>query len=313
MKVVYSPHYNIDLGALNRLHPFDGTKFQKVEQGLQGVPGIEFIAPDGPVEHTVIDAFVDPLMKRLIRGKRPILQALEVPYLPLIPFSLIDRLVLTPMRWAVAGTILASHLALREGTVCWNIGGGYHHASRSAAEGFCVYNDIGMAYDGLIRAGELGPKDRILIVDVDAHHGNGNARVFAETPQAVLADVYNQDIYPSTPVTRKRVDLPVPLPSGTGGADYLRQLEAMLGRIAGRYRLAFVVAGTDVLASDPLGRLNLTIEDCAARDRLVVARLRDLADGIVVVAGGGYSADSSRAMVAGIKMIAGIKNVVAPA
>jgi histone deacetylase 11 len=185
------------------------------------------------------------------------------------------------------------------------VGGGYHHASRHAAEGFCIYNDIGIAYDGLIRSGDLRADDRILIVDVDAHHGNGNARVFAEAANVVLADVYNRDIYPATPVTRQRVDLPVPLPSGTTGAEYLRALEAMLKQIAGRYRLAFVVAGTDVLATDPLGHLKLTVEDCAARDRLVVARLREVADATVVVAGGGYSADSSRAMIAGIKAVAG--------
>ena len=219
MKVVYSPKYNIDLGVLNRLHPFDGTKFEKVERGIRGTAGVELVAPERPVDDEVIEAFVDPLMKRLIKGKRYILGALELPYLPVLPFSLIDRYVLAAMRWAVAGTVLASRLALQERAVCWNVGGGYHHASRHAAEGFCIYNDIGIAYDGLIRSGGLRPEDRILIVDVDAHHGNGNARVFAETPNVVLADVYNQDIYPASPVTRQRVDLPVPLPSGTTGKE----------------------------------------------------------------------------------------------
>ena len=305
MKVVYAPAYNIDLGVLNRLHPFDGTKFEKVERGIRGSTGVEFVAPERPVDDGVIEAFVDPLMKRLIKGKRYILDALEIPYLPLVPFSLIDRYVLAPMRWAVAGTLQASRLALQERAVCWNLGGGFHHASRQAAEGFCIYNDIGIAYDGLIRSGGLRPEDRILIVDVDAHHGNGNARVFAETPNVVLADVYNQDIYPATPATRQRVDLPVPLASGTTGADYLRKLEAMLRKITGTYRLAFVVAGTDVLATDPLGRLKLTVDDCAQRDRLVVARLREVADATVVVAGGGYSSESSRAMIAGIESVAG--------
>ena len=183
--------------------------------------------------------------------------------------------------------------------------GGYHHASRQAAEGFCIYNDIGITYDGLVRAGGLQASDRILIVDVDAHHGNGNARVFAEAPNVALGDGYNQDIYPTSPVTRQRVDLPVPLPSGTTGADYLARLEGVLRRIEGRYRLAFVVAGTDVLATDPLGRLELTIDDCAARDRMVVERLRELSAATVVVAGGGYSAESSKAMIASIKSLAG--------
>jgi len=265
---------------------------------------VEVVAPERPVDDHVIEAFVDPLMKRLIKGKHYVLGALEVPYLPLVPFSLIDRYVLAAMRWAVAGTIEASRLALQEGALCWNVGGGYHHASRHAAEGFCVYNDIGIAYDGLIRSGGLQPSDRILVVDVDAHHGNGNAQVFADLPNVVLVDVYNRDIYPASPVTRQRVNLPVPLPSGTTGADYLQKLEAVLQKIAGRYRLAFVVAGTDVLASDPLGQLKLTVEDCAARDRMVAERLREVAGATVVVAGGGYSAESSRAMIASILSLA---------
>lgn len=303
MKVVYAPEYNIDLGLLNRLHPFDGTKFRKVERGIRETPGVELIAPARPLDHATIEAFVDPLMKRLLRGKRYVLGALELPYLPLLPFSLIDRYVLSAMRWAAAGTIEASRLALR-GTTCWNLGGGYHHASRNAAEGFCLYNDIGMAYDTLINSGELQPSDRVLIVDVDAHHGNGNARVFDENRNVVLLDVYNRDIYPSSRHTRSRVDLPVPLPSGSSGPHYLEKLEEALGHLARPFRLAFVVAGTDVLASDGLGHLSLTVEDCAVRDRMVMQRLRDLSTPAVVVAGGGYSAESSRAMIASINGLA---------
>jgi histone deacetylase 11 len=299
MKVLYRPEYNIDFGLLNRLHPFDGCKFEKVFRAISEGGARDFDAPDSPIDDATIDAFVDPLMRRLIRGKRYVLQALELPYIPLLPFGLIDRRILLPMRWAVAGTIKGAMLAL-EGSSCRNLSGGYHHASRRSAQGFCIYNDIGIAYDRLIATRSLAPGDRVLIIDVDAHHGNGNADVFLENRNVVLLDVYNADIYPQSNYTRERVDIGVPLRAGTAGSMYLEKLAVALEQLAGHFRLAFVVAGTDVLATDPLGGLGLTIEECAIRDRVIEARLRELSVPWVFLAGGGYSADSSLAMRAGI-------------
>jgi histone deacetylase 11 len=299
MKILYRPEYNIDLGLLNRLHPFDGCKFEKVFRAISNSQAADIVAPDEPVDDMAVNAFVDPLMRRLIKGKRYVLQALELPYIPLLPFGLIDRRVLLPMRWAVAGTIKGATLAL-SGESCRNLSGGYHHASRSAAEGFCVYNDIGMAYDQLIETRRLSASDRVLIIDVDAHHGNGNAYVFMENRNAVLLDMYNDDIYPKSEFTKNRVDISVPLRSGTLGSVYLEKLASALGSLKGPFKLAFVVAGTDVLASDPLGGLMLTVEECAQRDRLIEDRLRKLSVPWVFVAGGGYSRDSSRAMIASV-------------
>ena len=299
MKILYRPEYNIDLGLLNRLHPFDGCKFEKVFHGISSSRAADIVEPDEPVDDAAINAFVDPLMRRLIRGKRYVLQALELPYIPLLPFGVIDRRVLLPMRWAVAGTIKGATLALN-GESCRNLSGGYHHASRSAAEGFCVYNDIGMAYDWLIETKRLSASDRILIIDVDAHHGNGNAYVFMENRNAVLLDIYNDDIYPKSEFTKNRVDISVPLCSGTLGSVYLEKLAAGLEALEGGFRLAFVVAGTDVVASDPLGGLKLTVEECAQRDRLIEDKLRKVSVPSVFVAGGGYSPDSSLAMIASV-------------
>ena len=304
MKIVYAEQYNIRIGPLSLLHRFDGQRFRRVYEEIRGQVGVDVVGPPAPIDDASIDSFLDRVMVALVRSKRPVLQALEVPYIPLLPFSFIDQRVLLPMRWAVAGTLLAARTALG-GADCWNLSGGYHHASRHAAEGFCIYNDVGIACEQLGQAGELRPDDRILIVDVDAHHGNGNARVFDQSKNVVLLDVYNADIYPSNAYTRERVDVGVPLPSGTSGAVYLEKLEGALGRLAGAFKIGFVVAGTDVLASDPLGKLGLTVEDCAARDEMILKRLRALATPAVMLAGGGYSPESSRAMIASILRSAG--------
>lgn len=305
MRIFYDPHYNIDLGLLNRLHPFDGMKFRKVHQAICNLPNLTIAAPPGPIDQGVIDEFVNELMRLLLPHKKFILRALEVPNIPFLPFSVIENRILLPMRWGVAGTVAAG-LSSLAGEFSWNLAGGYHHASRSSSQGFCIYNDIGIAYDQMTRDGALKPDDRVAIIDVDAHHGNGNARVFMENTNVVLLDMYNEEIYPNTSVTRGRVDISVPILSGTGGAEYLEKLEAALNRLEGGFRLAFIVAGTDVLSSDPLGRLGLSIEECVARDRMVLDRLQALSVPAVVTGGGGYSKDSSAAIIASIKSLAGV-------
>jgi histone deacetylase 11 len=299
MIVFHSPHYNIDLGLLNRLHPFDGRKFAKVDAAVQRL-GIERREVAAPVADELLDRFAGEILRRLYASKRYVLRALEVPDIPLLPFSLVDRRVLLPMRWAVQGTIAAAEAAL-QGRDAWNLSGGYHHASRNAAEGFCIYNDVGIAVDDLRRRQLLGAEERLMIVDVDAHHGNGNGHVFFKDPSVEMLDIYNGDIYPNSPATKQRLDVGIPLRSGTSGDEYLARLRDGLARLRGGARLAFVVAGTDVLASDPLGALGLSVAQCAERDRLVLARLRELRVPAVFLGGGGYGPESASAMIAGIE------------
>lgn len=302
MITFYSPHYNIDLGLLNRLHPFDGRKFSKVHEAVRRL-GIEQREVEAPIPSAQLDQFAGEILRRLYTSKRYVLRALEVPYIPLLPFSLIDRRVLLPMRWAVQGTVAAAEAALH-GHDSWNLSGGYHHASRSAAEGFCVYNDVGVTVDDLRQRKLLGENERLMIIDVDAHHGNGNGHVFFKDSSVEILDIYNADIYPNSPSTKQRVDIGIPLRSGTTGADYLARLREGLARLTPGARIAFVVAGTDVLASDPLGALRLTVDECAERDRLVLVRLKELGVPAVFLGGGGYGPESATAMIRGIEACA---------
>jgi histone deacetylase 11 len=305
MIAFYSPHYNIDLGLLNRLHPFDGRKFSKVHAALQRL-GVEQRDVGAPVPSAQLDRFAGEILRRLYASERYILQALEVPYIPLLPFGFIDSRVLLPMRWAVQGTIAAAEAALH-GHDAWNLSGGYHHASRNAAEGFCIYNDVGIAVDDLRQRKLLEEGERLMIVDVDAHHGNGNGHVFFKDPSVEILDIYNADIYPNSPSTKQRVNVGIPLRSGTTGADYLARLRDGLAQLKAGARLAFVVGGTDVLASDPLGALRLTVDQCAERDRLVLARLKELGVPTVFMGGGGYGPESASAMIRGIEACAGVQ------
>ncbi len=305
MKVIYSKHYNIDLGLLNYLHPFDGTKFRTIYNGLKLNKAVEFLEPPEAVSMEIVDEFLSSIMKHRVRNKNGIFQALEVPRIPFISFSFLDRKILTPMRWGVAGTIFGANQALKNGGVYWNISGGYHHAMQQNMEGFCVYNDIGICYQELIKSGLLSADDNILIIDTDAHHGNGNAYTFMENKQVSILDVYNAGIYPTSNYTRDRVNIPVPLPPGTEGQVYLQKYEEALKKLQDmNFSLAFVVAGTDTLTSDKLGGLCLSIEDVAEREKLTINALQKQSIPTVILGGGGYSTSSAESVINAISACA---------
>ena len=304
MNVIYTDHYNIDLGLLNYLHPFDGCKFRKIYNALKKDQKIRFIEPESAMSMEVIDQFLTSIMRHRVRNRNGIFQALEVPRIPFINFSFLDKRILTPMRWGVAGTLLGASRALQTGELFWNVSGGYHHAMPQNMEGFCIYNDIGITHQQLLQSGQLKADDKILIIDVDAHHGNGNAQTFMDNPQVTILDVYNAAIYPRSPYTRERVDIAVPLTSVTFGKDYLEQYSKALNQITDDYRLAFVVAGTDVLASDKLGGLNLMLDDVAKREQMTVKALAERSTPAVILGGGGYSKESAHSVIQAIRRCA---------
>lgn len=302
MRIYYNDNYNINLGILNLLHPFDGRKFAHVFKKIVELGSIDIKSPISPIKQDEVDRFADSLLKLLLKKKRYILRALEVPYLPLIPYAFIDKYILLPMRWGVAGTLDATKDAL-QGNICWNLSGGYHHASRASSEGFCIYNDIGIAVDILNREGLLKPDAKILIVDVDAHHGNGNAQVFMENKNVTILDIYNNAIYPRGGYTKERVNINIPLEPGTHGELYLTKLNDGLCKLSGEFDLAYVVAGTDVLAVDPLGGVKLTMRDCVARDSVILDKLIALSTPTIFLGGGGYSKQSAAAIAQSIGVL----------
>ncbi|WP_276669398.1 histone deacetylase family protein [Thalassolituus oleivorans] len=305
MKIIYNSNFNIDLGVLKYLHPFDGMKFCKIHDELAASGQIEFASPEAPIDIRIVDEFLSSVMRHRVRNKNGIMQALEIPRVPFLSYSYLDKNILTPMRWGGAGTLFGAKKALDNGGVYWNLSGGYHHAMPQNMEGFCIYNDIGICYQQLLEQGHINQGDRILIIDTDAHHGNGNAHTFMDNPSIVLLDIYNASIYPVNEFTRERVDIPMKLKSGTDGETYLECLKIALSEIVGEFKLAFVVAGTDVLAVDKLGGLKLTADDVAERERLTLSKLAELNIPAVITGGGGYSSESASAVAKAILSVAG--------
>lgn len=306
MKIIYSEKYNFELGLLKYLHPFDRIKFRRIYNALKHEQDVEFIYPDSSMSMDMADEFLSSVMIKRVRNKNGIFRAIEVPKIPFITFKYLDRKILQPMRWGVAGTMLAARGALGSGELHWNLSGGYHHASPQNMEGFCIYNDIGICYQQFLKQGLLSPEDKILIIDTDAHHGNGNAYTFLENEKITILDIYNAGIYPMSGHSRARVNISVPLVPGTEGGNYLAQYEAALKQIDDDFRLAFVVAGTDVLASDALGGLCLTVDDIVEREKMTIEVFKQRNIPAVILGGGGYSKESAVGVVDAIMACANL-------
>ncbi len=185
-----------------------------------------------------------------------------------------------------AGGTLAAVDALERG-LGLNLAGGTHHAFPGRAEGYSLFNDVAVAVHWL-RAKE-GFSGRVLVVDLDAHQGNGTAVFFREDPSVFTLSLHGERNYP---LKKERSDLDVGLPDGTGDEAYLWALEEALERAKGfRPHLVFYNAGVDVLKGDRFGRLALSPEGVRRRDERVFRFVKALGAPLVVVMGGGYNRD----------------------
>ncbi|MEM0938262.1 MAG: histone deacetylase [Bacteroidota bacterium] len=183
-----------------------------------------------------------------------------------------------------AGTIQCAEYALQYG-IAMNIAGGTHHAFSDRAEGFCLLNDIAIASRYLL---DNGKARQILVVDLDVHQGNGTAEIFQNEPNVFTFSMHGENNYP---LQKETSDLDIPLKDGTDDKTYLDLLDTALKSLLDRVAPDFIFfqSGVDVLETDKLGRLGLSIGGCKKRDRLVVGEAKKGKIPIVASMGGGYS------------------------
>ena len=188
---------------------------------------------------------------------------------------------------AVAGgTYAAACHALAHGFAA-NGAGGSHHALPDGGAGYCVTNDLAIAANRLLAEGRV---DRILIVDLDVHQGDGTAAIFAGRHEVATFSMHAAKNFP---VRKARSTRDVELPDGMGDADYLAILAAELPPLFDAHRPGLVLfqAGVDPHADDRLGRLALSDAGLAARDALVIRACRTRGVPVASTLGGGYAAD----------------------
>jgi len=184
------------------------------------------------------------------------------------------------------GTIKASEFAVKH-SIAMNIAGGTHHAYTNRGEAFCLLNDqaIGARYlqnNGLAK--------KILIIDLDVHQGNGTAEIFQNDTSVFTFSMHGKNNYP---FKKEQSDLDIALENNANDKTYLDLLKHTLPKLIEQQQPDFIyyLCGVDIIASDKLGKLGLSIEGCKARDLFVLEQCKTNKIPVMCSMGGGYSPD----------------------
>ena len=258
-------------------HRFPLAKYRLVRERAASLGSIE-VEDSRPATADELGLAHDAAyLERVGRGalaRREVL-ALGLPWSP----ELVER-----ARRSVGATLMAAEAALAEG-VGANLGGGTHHAFADGGRGFCVFNDVVVTVRALRRASRV---ERVLVVDLDVHQGDGTHAAFMDDTEAFTFSVNGFRNYP---FRRVPGDLELDLADGTGDERYLDGLARLLPQALARSRpdVCFYLAGADPYAGDRLGRLGLTKQGLAARDRIVRETLARAGVPVCLTLAGGYA------------------------
>jgi histone deacetylase 11 len=293
LPIVFSPHYDISLFGLENMHPFDSKKYGKVHKELQKVgllaEGNWHEPEDKASDELLLQIHTAEYLESLKMSKR-VAGIAEMAMLKNLPNFILQWKFLNPMRWATAGTVLGAELAQQFGWAI-NLSGGYHHAKAFHSSGFCFFADINLA---AMRFWESNPGKKVMVIDLDAHQGNGFEDLFADDPRVRTFDVYNGDIYPNDQHAAQFIHWKHPIRSKTGTEAYLVLLNRHLPAAFAEWQPDFVIynAGTDIYHLDPLGQLGVSADGIVSRDEMVFKLCRQHKAPVLMVLSGGYHENS---------------------
>ena len=189
---------------------------------------------------------------------------------------------------ATGGTVLASKLAINFGLAC-NTAGGSHHANFDGGAGYCVFNDVAVAAKYLLNRGLA---NRILIVDLDVHQGNGNSDIFKDNRNVFTFSMHSKSNYPAK---KSLSDLDVELKDNAEDKEYLDILKFNLANLNDEnFDFVFYIAGVDIHFNDRLGKLKITDQGINLRDNIVIDNFFSKRIPICGVLGGGYNKDFNK-------------------
>lgn len=285
MQAFHSDRFTIPLPPGHR---FPMPKYARLAERVRAEePGLVLreapAASDGELALAHTPDYIDDVVQG--RLSPAALRAIGLPWTP----ALVER-----ARRSVGATIAAARAALVDG-VAAQLAGGTHHAHADRGAGYCVFNDTAVAARRMQaevhRAGRA--LLRVLVIDLDVHQGDGTASIFADDPTVFTLSLHGAHNFPAR---KAASDLDVALPDGCGDDAYLDQLASALAAVWQRHGdeppgLAFYLAGADPHADDRLGRLRLTRDGLAERDRRVFDALRARAIPVTVAMAGGYGRD----------------------
>ncbi|KMS95576.1 hypothetical protein BVRB_006940 [Beta vulgaris subsp. vulgaris] len=292
--LIYSSAYNISFLGMEKLHPFDSSKWGRICQFLASAGILEkscIIEPEEASNEDLLVVHPDEYLISL-KSSLTVAKIVQVPPVAMLPNCIVQRKILDPFRKQVGGSILAAKLAKERGWAI-NVGGGFHHCSADKGGGFCVYADISLCIHFAFVQLNIS---RVMIIDLDAHQGNGHEIDFAEDRRVYILDMYNCEVYPLDFNARRYIDQKVEIASGTTTDVYLKKLDDALEVARQKFNPELVVynAGTDILDEDPLGCVRISPDGIIKRDEKVFAFARDKGSPILMLTSGGYMKSSAR-------------------
>ena len=279
MKVFYSDHFVL---PLPEGHRFPMVKYSMLRERVAATgicaPG-ELRAPRAVSNKEILRSHKRGYLRRVVTGT---LTGKEVRR---IGFPWSERMVERSRR-ASGGTLGACFAALEDGFAA-NLAGGTHHAFAHRGEGYCVFNDSAIAARAVQAEGLV---ERVVVVDTDVHQGNGTAAILHGDPSVFTFSIHGVKNFP---FHKEESDLDVALPDSADDSEFLGALEGGLERALeeSRAELAIYLAGADPFEDDRLGRLSVTKEGLAERDRLVLESCRERGLPVAVTMAGGYARD----------------------
>ena len=284
LRVVYSPLYRVDLGST----PLDVLRAERIVAFLLA---FGLLSPKKVLRPEVASLWD----LRLAHGRR-YLEALRQPesLTEIVGMEIwpdLHRQALLAQRAAVGGTILATREALQNEETVFNLGGGFHHASRLRGKGFCIFNDVAVAIGRARHDGFSGP---VLVIDLDLHDGNGTREIFAQDDSVHTLSIHNQawDLEPA--LASVSVELGAEVDDVTYLAALRDHIPALISEV--QPELVYYLAGTDPAADDRIGNWQITADGLLQRDRLVMSQIRSLGHRVptVILLAGGYGNQSWR-------------------
>lgn len=279
LNIAYHPIYQLPLPEGHRfpMEKYDLLPKQLLYEGT--CEKEDFFAPE-KISNAIIERVHDS--KYLDRLLNLALDPKEVRKIG-FPLSqqLIDREIII-----AGGTVEGAKRALTDG-IAMNIAGGTHHAFSAWGEAFCLLNDQAIAAQYLI---DQQLVNRVLIVDLDVHQGNGTAEIFKNNPAVFTFSMHGAKNYP---FHKEESDYDLAMEDGTNDTTYLNSLKSALPHLLEKVKPDFIfyLCGVDVVATDKLGRLGMSVAGCKARDTFVLESCKSLDIPVQCSMGGGYSKD----------------------
>ena len=277
MKVFYSDHFVL---PLPEGHRFPMVKYSMLRERVAaaGICGLEEMCVPRPVsDEEIVRAHDRKYLRRVVKG------TLSPKEVRRIGFPWSERMIERSRR-ASGGTLGACLAALEDGFAA-NLAGGTHHAFANRGEGYCVFNDSAIAARAVQAEGLV---ERVVVVDTDVHQGNGTAAILRGDPSIFTFSIHGARNFP---FHKEESDLDVALPDGADDGEFLEALEDGLEKAleTSRARLAIYLAGADPYEDDRLGRLSVSREGLAERDRLILEACRERGIPVAVTMAGGYA------------------------